>query len=83
MCPALRGSTVSHAGVTHLPKHSLEYPLNFWSQWEKKKAKAPCESAYSSPEAMHPCTARKITGRIMSSPDSPMSMPREKKTCRT
>ena len=24
MCPALRGSTVSYAGVAHFPKHSLE-----------------------------------------------------------
>ena len=29
MCPALRGSTVSYAGVAHFPKHSLEYSLNF------------------------------------------------------
>ena len=32
MCPALRGSTVSYAGDTHCPKHSLEYSLNIWSQ---------------------------------------------------
>ena len=37
MCPALRGSTVSYAGVTHFPKHSLEYSLNFSSQSKKKK----------------------------------------------
>ena len=30
MCPALRGSTVSYAGVAHFPKQSLEYSLNFW-----------------------------------------------------
>ena len=36
MCPALRGSTVSYAGDTHFPKHSLEYSLNFWSQSKKK-----------------------------------------------
>ena len=35
MCPALRGSTVSYAGVAHFPKHSLEYSLNFWSQSKK------------------------------------------------
>ena len=35
MCPALRGSTVSYAGVAHFPKHSLEYCLNFWSQSKK------------------------------------------------
>ena len=38
MCPALRGSTVSYAGVAHFPKHSLEYSLNFWSQSKKKKS---------------------------------------------
>ena len=32
---ALRGSTVSYAGVAHFPKHSLEYSLNFWSQSKK------------------------------------------------
>ena len=37
MCPALRGSTVSYAGDAHLPKHSLEYSLNFWSQSKKKE----------------------------------------------
>ena len=37
MCPALRGSTVSYAGVAHFPKHSLEYSLNFWSQSKKTK----------------------------------------------
>ena len=36
MCPALPGSTVSYAGDTHFPKHSLEYSLNFWSQSKKK-----------------------------------------------
>ena len=35
MCPALRGSTVSYAGVAHFPKHSLEHSLNFWSQSKK------------------------------------------------
>ena len=35
MCPALRGSTVSYAGVAHFPKHSLEYSLDFWSQSKK------------------------------------------------
>ena len=40
MCPALRGSTVSYAGVAHFPKHSLEYSLNFWSQSKKKKTAA-------------------------------------------
>ena len=39
MCPALRGSTVSYAGDTHFPKHSLEYSLNFWSRSKKKKKK--------------------------------------------
>ena len=39
MCPALRGSTVSYAGVAHFPKHSLEYSLNFWSQSKKKRYK--------------------------------------------
>ena len=39
MCPALRGSTVSYAGVAHFPKHSLEYSLNFWSPVKKKKKK--------------------------------------------
>ena len=29
MCPALRGFTVSYAGVAHFPKHSFEYSLNF------------------------------------------------------
>ena len=33
---SLRGSTLSYAGVTHFPKHSLEYSLNFWSQSRKK-----------------------------------------------
>ena len=37
LCPALRGSTVSYAGVAHFPKHSLEYSLNFWSQSKKKE----------------------------------------------
>ena len=37
MCPASRGSTVSYAGDAHVPKHSLEYSLNFWSQSQKKK----------------------------------------------
>ena len=37
MCPALRGSTVSYAGVAHFTKHSLEYSLDFWSQSKKKK----------------------------------------------
>ena len=35
-CPALRGSTVSHAGVAHAPKNCLEYSMNFWSQSKKK-----------------------------------------------
>ena len=28
MSPALRGSTVSYAGVAHFPKHSLGYSLD-------------------------------------------------------
>ena len=41
MCPALRGSTVSYAGVAHFPKQSLEYSLNLWSQSKKQKRKKP------------------------------------------
>ena len=37
MCPVLRASTVSYAGVAHFSKHSLEYPLNFWSQSKKNQ----------------------------------------------
>ena len=44
-----------------------------------KHAKAPCEIAYSLAGAKHPCTTRKIPGRMRPSPDSPMSLPREKK----
>ena len=32
-----RWVTLSYAGDAHLPKHSLEYSLNFWSQSKKKK----------------------------------------------
>ena len=35
MCPALRGSTVSYAGLARFPKHSLQYALNFWSESKK------------------------------------------------
>ena len=35
-CPALRGSTVSYAGVAHVSKNCLEYSLNFWSHSKKK-----------------------------------------------
>ena len=50
MCPALRGSTVSYAGVAHFPKHSLEYSLNLWSQSKKKKnARGAMHSARVSP----------------------------------
>ena len=34
-CPALRGSTVSYAGVAHVSKNCLEYSMNFWSQSKK------------------------------------------------
>ena len=36
MCPEFRGSSVSYAGVANIPKHSLEYSLNFWSRQKKK-----------------------------------------------
>ena len=48
MCPALRGSTVSYAGDTHFPKHSLGYSLNFRSQSKKKKISVPCNARFTS-----------------------------------
>ena len=45
----------------------------------QRRTEAPCESAYSPRTANRPFTSRKITGRTRSSPDSLMSLPRERR----
>ena len=53
MCPALRGSTVSYAGVAHFPKHSIEYSLNFWSQSKKRIQDPRCQPSNAHVHEVH------------------------------
>ena len=47
----------------------------------QRRKEAPHNTACSLPQAKQTCTTRRITGRTTASPDSPMHIPRTKKTC--
>ena len=54
-CPALRGSTVSYAGVAHVSRNCLEYSMNLWSR-SKKNLRTPtwwCNSLELIKQKMH------------------------------
>ena len=57
-----------------LSYHMLGLRHTLIQQGLRRRVEALCDT-YSLPEAKCPCTIRKITGRIRSSMDSPMSVP--------